>query len=181
MAHDRAQLNALIFRNPVVLPRTSPGYPEMSLAVAELQGGNHAKAALYAEAAYTKDPTLAAAWLAKTAADVFEAVPDDLRKERALFCVDRALECAPTCYREIIDFVVANIFGHYVEVLCGGALGELAQWTELEEYADELEDRALSLDWRATRVRGDGALLEAAGLVTGMVALFSRRLGTQVF
>ena len=181
MAHNRAQLNALIFHNPVVLPRTSPGYGEMTIAVAELQGGNNAKAALYAESAVTRDPTLAAGWLAKTAADVFEATPDDLRQERALFCIDRALECAPACHREIIDFVVANILGHYVEVLCGGALAELAQWQELEAYAVELEDRALSLDWRATQMRGNAAMLAAAGLVTGMVALFSRRLGTQVF
>ena len=56
MAHDRAQLNALIFHNPVVLPRTSPGFGEVSLAVAELQGGNNEKAAILAEIAVGKDP-----------------------------------------------------------------------------------------------------------------------------
>ena len=180
MAHNRAELNALIFHNRTVLPLTSPGYAEMTLAVAELQGGNNTKAAMYAEAAVARDVTLAAGWLGKLAADVFEATPDDLRKDRALFCMDRALECAPTCRREIIEFFVANILGHYVEVLCTGALAELAQWVALEASADELEREALELDWQAVQRRAGATLLEAAGLVSGMVALFSRRLGTQV-
>lgn len=181
MAHNRAQLNALIFHNEVVLPRTSPGFAEVTLAVAELQGGNNAKAALYAETAYRQDPTLAAAWLAKTAADVFEATPDDLRRDRALFCMDRALECVPSCRREIVEFFVANILGHYVEVLCAGAVSECAHWLDLEAEADELEEQASELGWQATQMRARATLLEAAGLVAGLVAVFSRRLGTQVF
>ena len=85
MAYNRTQLNDLIFHNRMVLPRNSPGFGEASLAVAELQGGNTAKAAAFAEAAVGKDPALAGGWLAKTAADVFEATPSDLRTDRAVF------------------------------------------------------------------------------------------------
>ena len=181
MLHNRARLNSLIFHNQIVLPRTSPGFTEVSLAVAELQGGNYAKAAMFAEFAVGKDPSLAAGWLAKTAADVFEATPNDLRKERAVFCMDRALECAPACRVEMVEFFVTHILGHYVEVLCDGAVEESQRWMELDTRADELESRARSLGWQAAHLRGNAGLLEAAGLVTALVALFSRRLGTQVF
>ena len=181
MSLYRTQLNALIFHNEAILPRTSPGFGEVSLAVAELQGGNYEKAATLAEIAVGKDPYLAAGWLAKTAADVFEAAPDDLRKERAVFCMDRALECAPSHRKEIIEFFVANILGHYVAVFCEGAAEELAQWLDLEAQADEMERRAQQRQWEALHQYATASLLEMAGLVSGFVALFSRRLGTQVF
>ena len=180
MSLNRAQLNALIFHNPVVLPRTSPGFGEVSLAVAELQGGNFEKAAILAEIAVGKDPSLAAGWLAKMAADVFEASADDLRKERAVFCMDRALELVPSCRVEIIEFFLVNILGHYVEVLCEQAVWDAQQWIELDAQADQLEAQAMRMGWQATQLRGDAGLLEAAGLVTAFVALFSRRLGTKL-
>ena len=180
MPHDRARLNSLIFHNPVVLPRTSPGFGEVSLAVAELQGGNSEKAAILAEIAVGKDPSLAAGWLAKMAADVFEASADDLRKERAVFCMDRALELVPSCRVEIIEFFLVNILGHYVEVLCEQAVWDAEQWIELDTQADQLEAQAKSMGWQAAQLRGDAGLLEAAGLVTAFVALFSRRLGTKL-
>ena len=181
MVHSRTKLNGLIFHNQIVLPRTSPGFGEVSLAVAELQGGNTIKAAAFAEAAVGKDPTLAAGWLAKMVADVFEATPDDLRKERAVFCMDRALEYAPSCHTEIIEFFVTNILGHYVDVFCQGAAEDVDEWLNLETRATALELQAMQLESQAAHWQGKAGLLEATGLVTALVALFSRRLGTRVF
>ena len=182
-----AQLNALIFHNETVLPRTSPGYGEVSLAVAELQGGNYQKAAVLAEIAVGKDPQLAAGWLAKTAADVYEATPDDLRKDRAVFCMDRALECAPSCRAEIIGFFVTNILNHYVEVLCANAAEELGVWTQLEvqantvnSHAMEARSQATGLTMRSLQMNGDARRLAATGLVTGLTALFTSHRGLQV-
>ena len=181
MDYNRTQLNSLIFHNQIVLPRTSSGFGEVSLAVAELQGGNYEKAAILAEIAVGKDPSLAAGWLAKMAADVYEATPDDLRKERAVFCLDRAFACAPSCRTDMVEFFLTHILAHYVQVLCAGAVEELGEWMQLEAQADHLDARAQSLHFRAAQTHGNASLLEAAGLVAGLMAVFSRRLGTQVF
>ena len=166
MAHNRTQLNGLIFHNQIVLPRSSPGFGEVSLAVAELQGGNYAKAALLAEIAVGKDPQLAAGWLAKTAADVFEATPSDLRTDRAVFCLERAMECAPTCRADMVEFFAATIFGHYVRVLREEAVAQAGQWKAHEAQAVGAACQA--------------GISAGLGLVTAMTALFSRRLGVKV-
>lgn len=187
MPSNRTQLNDLVFHNQTVLPRTSPGFGEVGLAVAELQGGNYQKAATLAEIAVGKDPQLAAGWLAKTAADVFEATPDDLRKERAVFCMERALECAPSCHRELVGFFVTNILDHYVEVLGGCAVEQLGVWTQVEAQAQTAETQgqeatlqAMQLDVESMQRQGDARRLAATGLVTGLTALFANGRGLKV-
>ena len=76
---------------------------------------------------------------------MFEASADDLRKERAVFCMDRALELVPSCRVEIIEFFLVNILGHYVEVLCEQAVWDTEQWIELETQADQLDTQAMRM------------------------------------
>ena len=166
MVQNSTQLNALIFHNQIVLPRTSPGFGEVSLAVAELQGGNYQKAAILAEIAVGKDPQLAAGWLAKTAADVFEATPENLHTDRAVFCLERAVECAPSCRAPMVEFFVSNVVGHYVNVLCAGARVEVERWEERQAQAAQMRDNA--------NLRG------ALALTAGIAALCSRNFGVKV-
>lgn len=180
MHHDHAGLSRLIFHNQTLLPPSTPSYGEVSLAVAELRGRNYSKAAVLAEAAVTKDPQLAAGWLAKTVADVYEATPDDLHKERAMLSLDRALECAPDCHKEIIEFFVAEVLGHYVEVLCMGAEREITRWRNLEGQAGELESKGMEQLGQAARMHDSAGFLQSAGLATGLTAIFSHRLGVQI-
>ena len=58
MALHHAQIDALVFYNETILPRSSAGFGEVSIAIAELQGANYAKAVVLAEAALSKDPQL---------------------------------------------------------------------------------------------------------------------------
>ena len=166
MPYDRAALNDLIFHNETMLPRSSPGFGEVSLAVAELQGGDYTKAAVFAEAAVVKDFTLAAGWLAKAAADVLAASTIDLKTERAIFCLDRALECAPTCRREITSFFVTSLLGHYLAVLCASAI---------EQVKTSEDARAAAQD-----AASDAAWMGTVGLAAAFTAFCSRQYSTKL-
>lgn len=166
MPFDPTHLNAVLYQNENVLPRSSPGYPEVSLAVAELHGSNHAKALALAEAALGKDPHLAAAWLTKAVADALAATATDLHTERAVFCLDRAVECAPGSHALLAEFFVATILGHYVEVLCQSAV----------THADKM----VTAETAATKAQLQAMLLEVGGCVSAATAFCSRRLSTQV-
>ncbi len=164
--YDRARLNALIFHDAVVLPRDSAGFGEASLAVAELQGGNLSKAAVFAEGAVAKDPHLAAGWMAKAAADVFGATGTDLRTERALFCLERAVECAPSRRAALVEFFVSNLLAHYVAMLCTAAEERADRWMEAETEA-----------WRRYQ---QAALLSALGMSAALTAFFAKRFSVRV-
>ena len=166
MPFDPTQLNAVLFQNENVLPRTSPGYPEVSLAVAELHAANHGKALALAEAALSKDPQLAAAWLTKAVADGGSATAADLHAERAIFCLDRAVDCAPVSHALMAEFFVGTILGHYVTVLC--------------ESATANADKMLSAEAAATQAQLRAMLLEVGGCVSAATAFCSKRLSTQI-
>ncbi len=135
MAYKRSDLNDLIFHDAAVLPRGSAGFGEVSLAVAELQGGDLSKAAAFAERAVGKDSHLAAGWMAKAAADVFGATGTDLRTARALFCLERAVEGAPNRRAALVEFFVTNLLAHYVTMLCTAAEQRAGQWMEAKSEA----------------------------------------------
>lgn len=66
----------------------------------------------------------------------------------------------------MVQFFVANIFGHYVTVLCSGALKEVDHWLEREAAA--------------TRAANEAAVLAALGLTSAFTALFSRHWGMKI-
>lgn len=146
MAHNRTKLNSLIFHNQIMLPRTSPGFGEVSLAVAELQGGDPRKASHFAEAAVAKDSGLAAGWLAKATADVFAGNGADVRVERAMFCLERAFECAPECRREMTEFFVTSLLARYLSLVCEAAMAHLAESKRLDGVGFTASSNARTLD-----------------------------------